>query len=760
MKTLLTILFVCLLPFLPKAQPYYVSNLIDKQPSFLKVIGESDLSYTPVIHYVSTGGNDVTGDGTIGNPWKTSAHAASVVSTIGDTIYVNAGTYTETSPIKLAVGVSLKGAGTSTIINSTYKADWNFSNPTEAAITLASTTEGTNGNQSVSNLILDGSDTTATLGILVKCRSNTNIHDITVRNFYINGINYLGSSVNSETKPTTYSVNNTLYNFVIDNCTDTDATWVGGGNINICGQQDLTIHDGNLSDTSRPEGANGDNILNNRFGRGLKIYNVNSYKPSSANAGWNFHFEIPWGEGGTEIYNCNFYGGDYCVDLGGNSPYNYNYAYLFSVHDNYFEDTHPEFDGTYGKYCLFAEGIYVKNLLLYNNTFKNIVRPFGLNDGGGTQPAIDSNIVFRNNVSYNTGTNTSTSYLNLIEIQKSVAGGSIIGLQIINNTIYPNPITHTTAVGIINADCSIKNLVIANNIFLNGTNGYWMNVINNGSGSIDSLIVRNNILYNNDNSNAATFSGNAVTHYINSGNLNSNPLFVSSSDLHLQAGSPAIGAAYPYGYGSDIGGYQYVAPPPNISISANQTITVSNTSVSAVGTAASGEVITGYAWTVSSGTGTFGSPTSASTTVTGLSSGANVLRCTVTQTDGQTAYKEVTITVNFPAPTANAGANQTITLPVSSANLSGSATVAPGQTATYLWTKVSGSGTQIITGNTTLTPSVSGMTTSGDYVFQLKVTQTDNQFATSTVTVHVNPSVTPQQPYVIFPVPIKVIQLR
>lgn len=200
--------------------------------------------------------------------------------------------------------------------------------------------------------------------------------------------------------------------------------------------------------------------------------------------------------------------------------------------------------------------------------------------------------------------------------------------------------------------------------------------------------------------------------------------------------------------------------PPSISISADQTITVDSTGVSAVGTAASGETITGYAWTVTSGTGTFGSPTSASTTVTGLSSGANVLRCTVTQTDGQTAYKEVTITVNFPAPTANAGTDQTITLPASSANLSGSGTVASGQTPSYLWTKVSGSGTQIITGNTTLTPTVSGMTVAGDYVFQLKVTQTDNQFATSTVTVHVNPAVTPQQPYVLFPVPIKVIQLH
>src|SRR6185312_4399771 len=303
---------------------------------------------------------------------------------------------------------------------------------------------------------------------------------------------------------------------------------------------------------------------------------------------------------------------------------------------------------------------------------------------------------------------------------------------------------------------------IANNIITNGRNGYWMTVDNTGS-TLDSLIIRNNILYNNPNSNAISFSGNAVTNYINSGNINSNPLL--NSDGSLQAGSPAIGAAYPYGYGSDIGALQYTTiAPPTISVSGNQpNVTVSNTSVSAVGTPASGQTITGYQWTKTSGAAvTFGSATSSSTTVTGLTTGTYVLRCTVTQSDGQTAYGDVTITVTLPiaAPTANAGTNQTITLPTSAVNLTGSYTTASGHTATVLWTKVSGPGTQIITGNTTLTPAVSGLTISGTYVFQMKVTQDDSQEATSTVTITVNPAVTPQQPYILFPKPTIVIQLN
>jgi hypothetical protein len=68
-----------------------------------------------------------------------------------------------------------------------------------------------------------------------------------------------------------------------------------------------------------------------------------------------------------------------------------------------------------------------------------------------------------------------------------------------------------------------------------------------------------------------------------------------------------------------------------------------------VGTPASGQTITGYSWSkVSGATVTFGTPNSASTTVTGLTTGTYVLRCTVTQSDGQTAYRDVTITVNIP----------------------------------------------------------------------------------------------------------------
>jgi hypothetical protein len=606
-------------------------------------------SFGQTKHYVSTTGSDAN-SGTIGSPWLTLAHACSQVTTPGDTIYINPGTYIETLPAMVAVGVNIKGADSATtIIKSHYKADWNFSNPTDAAIAFASSTEGTNGNQSLSGITLDGDNKTGNLGIIVKNRSNVIIHNVKVKDFYINGISYFGSSVNSETKPTTYSTGNRLYNFTIDNCTDTAETWVGGGNINIAGQQDLLIHDFVVADTSRGAGANGDNIVNNRFGRGVKIYNGTSYKPSTENDLWNFHFEIPWGCGGTEIYNVHFIGGDCSIDVGGNAVYDEKtYPFLFSIHDNVHDGLNPSVGGTHGKYAITIEGAQVKNVNIYNERFNNVHVPISISDGTSGAAAHDSNIVISKCISLNTGSTAANSYQNLLQIEKVFAGGTLYNVSIINCTILPNATVNSSYIGITNNNgCIMRKITLANNMILNGKNGYWAFVDNTGS-TMDSLISRNNIIYNNPNSNLPSFTGNTVSNYINSGNINSNPLL--NSDGSLQSGSPAIGAAYPYGYGSDIGALQYTTiAPPTISVSGNQTITVANTSVSAVGTPASGQSITGYSWTKVSGASvTFGTPNSASTTVTGLTTGSYVLRCTVTQSDGQTAYGDVTITVNIP----------------------------------------------------------------------------------------------------------------
>jgi hypothetical protein len=81
------------------------------------------------------------------------------------------------------------------------------------------------------------------------------------------------------------------------------------------------------------------------------------------------------------------------------------------------------------------------------------------------------------------------------------------------------------------------------------------------------------------------------------------------------------------------------------------------------------------------------------------------------------------------APTANAGADQTVTLPASSTTLNGSGTDTDGSIASYLWTKVSGPAGGTIASPASPSTSVTGLT-QGTYTFRLTVT--DNGGATGT----------------------------
>ena len=111
----------------------------------------------------------------------------------------------------------------------------------------------------------------------------------------------------------------------------------------------------------------------------------------------------------------------------------------------------------------------------------------------------------------------------------------------------------------------------------------------------------------------------------------------------------------------------------------------------------------------------------------------------VTDNNGATAVDTVQVTVNAAniAPTANAGADQSITLPTSTVSLSGSGTDADGTISSYSWTKVSGPAAGTITSATSAATTVTGLA-QGVYQFQLKVTDNNGATAVDTVQVTVN----------------------
>ncbi|MBC6989261.1 malectin domain-containing carbohydrate-binding protein [Hymenobacter sp. BT491] len=98
-----------------------------------------------------------------------------------------------------------------------------------------------------------------------------------------------------------------------------------------------------------------------------------------------------------------------------------------------------------------------------------------------------------------------------------------------------------------------------------------------------------------------------------------------------------------------------------------------------------------------------------------------------------------------PAPVANAGPDQTITLPASSVTLAGAGTD-DGSIKTYTWSQAGGPTTATFApGKTAQNPTVSGLTQAGTYVFSLVVTDNlDAPSAADQVTITVNPAPTGQ----------------
>lgn len=131
-------------------------------------------------------------------------------------------------------------------------------------------------------------------------------------------------------------------------------------------------------------------------------------------------------------------------------------------------------------------------------------------------------------------------------------------------------------------------------------------------------------------------------------------------------------------------------------------------------------------WTLVSGAGTITAPTSASSGITGLGSGANIFMWTISNPPCTSSTSTVTITGVAPPTTSNAGPDQSICS--SSAILSGNAPSIGAGT----WTLVSGSGT--LTSPSSPTSGVTGLGV-GANVFMWTISNSPCTSSTSTVTI-------------------------
>jgi poly(3-hydroxybutyrate) depolymerase len=186
-----------------------------------------------------------------------------------------------------------------------------------------------------------------------------------------------------------------------------------------------------------------------------------------------------------------------------------------------------------------------------------------------------------------------------------------------------------------------------------------------------------------------------------------------------------------------------VNAPPSVSVGADFKITLPTNSLSVQGVVSDPDgTIISYQWKMTTGTiATLSGTNSPKLTATGLVEGPYVFRLFATDNHGATKFDDVKITV-LPdpnpnvLPTADAGADQLISLPTNSITITGSGVDADGTISTYSWTKISG-GTATLSGAGSQTLTASGLQ-AGTYVFRLAVTDNRGGTDTDDVSVLVN----------------------
>ena len=201
-------------------------------------------------------------------------------------------------------------------------------------------------------------------------------------------------------------------------------------------------------------------------------------------------------------------------------------------------------------------------------------------------------------------------------------------------------------------------------------------------------------------------------------------------------------------------------PPPNVSpiaVAGNNvsiTLPVNNTTLNGSSSSDPDGTIVSYNWVKIAGPAQFNiaNVNAASTSVTNLVQGVYQFRLVVTDNNGAIASDTVQVTVNpappppNQAPNANAGADITITLPVNSTTLNGTASSDPdGTISTYSWSRISGP-TQFTLANASAASTGLSNLVQGTYGFRLVVTDNNGASDADTVMVTVNAAPPPPPP--------------
>jgi lysophospholipase L1-like esterase len=160
-----------------------------------------------------------------------------------------------------------------------------------------------------------------------------------------------------------------------------------------------------------------------------------------------------------------------------------------------------------------------------------------------------------------------------------------------------------------------------------------------------------------------------------------------------------------------------------------------------------------YNWSKVSGPASFNinNASAISPVISNLSAGVYIIQLTVTDNNFAIHRDSVTVTVYPPLntlPVARAGNDQSVTLPVNSVALSGSASGdINGTISAYQWSQVSGPSVAVFS-TPALVNTNAGSLVAGVYLFELKVTDDSSSVDTDTVAITVNPAPTITQKFI------------
>ena len=484
-------------------------------------------AWATTYHVETTGIDGSSRDGSTSQPWKTLSYAATRAIATGDLIQIGAGTFEESAMTSLKPGVSLNGAGeTQTTITC-------IANPVDPLKSWLITMGGWNadipvaGNQTISNLTLDGRAHSVYQGIGAGARSGLTFHDLTFQNFSLNGLQISGSYTpfltanaqwpNNPPPDTAYCTNIQIYdcNFFHGALAPTGVNWAYG-DIGFTGVKDSVIRNCVFDETS----YGGWGIKGSWF-KHSNVNNCSLRVKSLVTTRDNFSIEI-WYAYDSQLFD-NWSTGAYSIGMNTN----------VRIHHN--EIVCPP-----GENASYAVEFGGYSSMVDHNWFDSVN---GVDVWGG--PYNDCTIahnVFRNGTS--------------AIFTRSVDGalGAVSNLHIYNNTLDNCGTLYNGGPISLNAQGAnlLSNTQIKNNIVVNTTvaqQAVKLGGLNNNSDTyanyVSGTVVANNLFYNNASGNF--YQTSSVVGTVSSPNTVANPLFkggaliAASPYYELQPGSPAIG---------------------------------------------------------------------------------------------------------------------------------------------------------------------------------------------------------------------------